>query len=562
MSAELLPMLARGADANNDILSGAKWYFYASGTTTPQSVYTTSALSVAHSNPVVADGGGKFAPIYMDSSLSYRGVLKSADDATTIFDIDPINAGALLQLGSSASGKGASLIAVHDSQWGDDNLQEVVDTLENTLGKRTSLIDGLVPGAVSALQAASNTTLIQAAIDALEAAGGGALIVDDIYQHSGTLTMRNAVYLRGFGKYHSGLTYTGTTLQIDGQGGGSGDRVIFSISDMHLTWDGSSGTPGCMKLAWNQRSLPITMGLKISNFPDFAIRYTGDNWLITHVFDEIVECATDASSAGAISRVTDAINLADIKLIGVVIEACGHSAATAGGINMVGNATYQTQGLWLIGCTIEGNLGTYEMYVEYADSVNIASSYFETGSGTGKKGVGLSNCYASITQTRLGSGPGNTGGQAIEALSSSNVHIAGNLYDSDFGDCDVSINNSLVSGSDYTGLIRVKQTGTGQWSTPTIYASGRINGTSATVASGAMNISSVTRNSAGNYTVTFSRALPSSNYVVQVSARDSGTGVLPAAFQVVNATGCTIYTGNPLADADYIGFTVIGNPVA
>lgn len=107
MSAEFLPMLARAADSNNDVLSGAKWYFYATGTTTPQSVYTTSDLDVPHANPVVADSGGKFAPIYLDGSLTYRGVLKSSDGATTIFDFDPINNGILqfLQSGNGAESR-------------------------------------------------------------------------------------------------------------------------------------------------------------------------------------------------------------------------------------------------------------------------------------------------------------------------------------------------------------------------------------------------------------------------------------------------------------------------
>jgi hypothetical protein len=107
MAAELLPMLARAGDTNNNPMSGAKWYFYETGTTTPQSVYTTSALSVAHANPVVADGAGKFSPIYFNATLTYRGVLKSSDDATTIFDFDPINPTILAALGAPT---GSSLV--------------------------------------------------------------------------------------------------------------------------------------------------------------------------------------------------------------------------------------------------------------------------------------------------------------------------------------------------------------------------------------------------------------------------------------------------------------------
>lgn len=101
MTASLHITPSRATSSNGLNLDGAKWYFYQSGTTTPKSVYTTSALSTAHSNPVVADAAGKFPNIFFDASLSYRGVLKTADDVTTIYDIDPINTDTFSQLAAS-----------------------------------------------------------------------------------------------------------------------------------------------------------------------------------------------------------------------------------------------------------------------------------------------------------------------------------------------------------------------------------------------------------------------------------------------------------------------------
>ncbi len=111
MAAELHVTPSRATDADGLNLSGAKWFFYQTGTTTPQSVYTTPALSVAHANPVVADSAGKFAPIYFNASLTYRGVLKTADEATTIYDIDPINTEVLASL--AASGGSALVGFIH-----------------------------------------------------------------------------------------------------------------------------------------------------------------------------------------------------------------------------------------------------------------------------------------------------------------------------------------------------------------------------------------------------------------------------------------------------------------
>lgn len=133
MAAELHVTPSRATDADGLNLSGAKWFFYQTGTTTPQSVYTTSALSVAHASPVVADAGGKFAPIYFNSSLAYRGVLKTSDEATTIYDIDPINSNTLLEL---AQDTGAGLIGSTDG-----NVQADI----NAAKSRLSAIETITP---------------------------------------------------------------------------------------------------------------------------------------------------------------------------------------------------------------------------------------------------------------------------------------------------------------------------------------------------------------------------------------------------------------------------------
>lgn len=69
-------------------LSGAKLYFYASGTSTPQNTYSDAALTVANANPVVADSGGRFGDIYMGAG-TYKVVLKTAS-GTTVWTADPV----------------------------------------------------------------------------------------------------------------------------------------------------------------------------------------------------------------------------------------------------------------------------------------------------------------------------------------------------------------------------------------------------------------------------------------------------------------------------------------
>jgi hypothetical protein len=59
--------VVRATDANNLALSGAKWFFYTSGTTVPALAYADAILLTPLSNPVVADSGGLF-PLHLPRS--------------------------------------------------------------------------------------------------------------------------------------------------------------------------------------------------------------------------------------------------------------------------------------------------------------------------------------------------------------------------------------------------------------------------------------------------------------------------------------------------------------
>lgn len=83
-------LFAPAPDEAGVTLSGAKWYFYATGSLTPATTYTDSAKATPHTNPVVADSAGRFAAIYLDENVTYRAILKKSD-GTAVKDIDPVN---------------------------------------------------------------------------------------------------------------------------------------------------------------------------------------------------------------------------------------------------------------------------------------------------------------------------------------------------------------------------------------------------------------------------------------------------------------------------------------
>lgn len=75
-------------DSSGNPLNGAKWKFYATGTTTAQSVYADEGLTTALGAVITANAVGRFPEIYMDDSLTYKAVLENAA-GTELGEIDP-----------------------------------------------------------------------------------------------------------------------------------------------------------------------------------------------------------------------------------------------------------------------------------------------------------------------------------------------------------------------------------------------------------------------------------------------------------------------------------------
>jgi hypothetical protein len=62
-------------------LSGGKLYFYLAGTTTPATVYTSSAMTTAHAHPVLATTAGLFPAIWLSAGVTYDITCKNSANA-------------------------------------------------------------------------------------------------------------------------------------------------------------------------------------------------------------------------------------------------------------------------------------------------------------------------------------------------------------------------------------------------------------------------------------------------------------------------------------------------
>lgn len=78
---------------NGSVEPGALLWWYESGGTTPADTYTTPALDVENSNPVEADGEGRFPAIWLPADSAFKYVLTAADSTPEdpIITQDPYN---------------------------------------------------------------------------------------------------------------------------------------------------------------------------------------------------------------------------------------------------------------------------------------------------------------------------------------------------------------------------------------------------------------------------------------------------------------------------------------
>lgn len=73
----------------NDGLPGAKANFFLSGTSTPEPVFADADLTIPLGSTVVADGDGRFSPIYLNRDKNYKLTLTDSDDVVQ-YTTDPV----------------------------------------------------------------------------------------------------------------------------------------------------------------------------------------------------------------------------------------------------------------------------------------------------------------------------------------------------------------------------------------------------------------------------------------------------------------------------------------
>lgn len=236
-------------DNNGNLLIGGKIYTYFAGTTAPQATYTTASVSAFHTNPIILDSAGRVpsgGEIWLNSGAGYKFVVKtSAEVLIATYDNIPSSAqppaandadsimyeqGYTVTAGSFVAGKIYRITFVGTTDFtliGSVNntngthfiatgagagtgTAELSQTVETKLRQIVSAMDfGAVGDGVI-----DDTSAIQAAIDTVNAAGGGVVTFPAGTYACANLWPKDNVTLQGEGPNASKLINNSSEYSI------------------------------------------------------------------------------------------------------------------------------------------------------------------------------------------------------------------------------------------------------------------------------------------------------------------------------------------------------------
>lgn len=139
--------------------SGYQLYFYDTGTTNDKTVYQDDDLTTPHTQPVVANSDGRFAPIYLDATNGNPKVVLHTDLDVEIWSLDPYPIDDITTLSSDLDTAESDITALEGRM---TTAESDIDTLETESADFENRISQNETD-IAALQGASTPITIKAA---------------------------------------------------------------------------------------------------------------------------------------------------------------------------------------------------------------------------------------------------------------------------------------------------------------------------------------------------------------------------------------------------------------
>jgi hypothetical protein len=238
-------------DNQGNVAAGMKLFVYEAGTTTKANTYTTSAGSVANSNPITLDSAGRTPNgFWLTEDTLYKFVLAPANDtdppASPVWTEDNVQAADISRArlaDTSDTAKGDAMVGMKRTA-----TSAAATTLHAWLEAQAFNVKAEFGAAANGI--ADDTAEIQAAIDAANTQGGGIVFLPrGTYLISATLTLYSKVILLGEG-YQSVIKLANTSncemLRTNGFATLSGsnswltsDNVPYQFGIVNLRFDGN-----------------------------------------------------------------------------------------------------------------------------------------------------------------------------------------------------------------------------------------------------------------------------------------------------------------------------------